>query len=280
MTFGVKHYDTHGTRVYLSGQPDHGITKYGPQPPTMPGPLGVALMMDVEQLSRGPAFFFQSAYTKQVYVQEQTLNSSMPKRSVVDAIARSLHRRDDFMKPGDNPWVCNWNNTLLEGFIYVQESGSNSTNSSSPTAASSTTAPSTTGSAPPTPTQPAPLMERDHHDGHGGRGGGGKFRFFEDQATVPYPFPMKFEERRTPANPIKPYCQQMTVNDDMSMAPKLNNGQPITITIDETDPQVQEHTETTGVPVLQGPPLGVPPPHRARTKRATDPQACLCQWMT
>jgi hypothetical protein len=273
MTFGVKHYDTHATHVYLSGQPDHGM-KYGPQPPTMPGPLGVALMMDVEQIGRGPAFFFQSAYTKQVYIQEQTLNSSMPERSVVDAIARSLHRRDDRMKPGDNPWVCNWNNTLLEGFIYVQENASNLTNSSSSTAASSTTTSSTTGSMLPTPTQPARLMERDHH------GGGGRHHFSEDQATVPYPFPLKFEERRTPANPIRPYCQQMTVNDDMSMAPKLNNGQPITITIDETDPQVQEHTETTGVPVLQGPPLGVPARQRARAKRETDPQACVCQWMT
>ena len=90
-------------------------------------------MGDVDDAERGPAYFFQQPYDKLVILPEAALfNGSYSKRWLDDELdsevekgtQSELEKRNDsffFPQPGDRPWFCFWNNTILEGFIYVTE---------------------------------------------------------------------------------------------------------------------------------------------------------------
>ena len=277
MTWIVRPSDVDSTQVFLAGTTDHGL-QYGPQPPTMQGPIGLALMGDVEQPNRGPAFFFQSAYTKIVIIPEEGLDANVTRRSATDRLGEALHpaKRDNMhVSPGDNAWFCYWNNTLLEGFIYVTPAANNSASASAGSLASaafSTIAPS--------PTPAARLMERDHDDGDGGYGRHHyfkeHFKATQENTNPSYPFPIKFEERRSPANEAKPYCQKMKVNDDMSTSPVQP---PETIQLSETDPDTSETAvppSSFARPKMYARSIAA---ERQRAKRITDAAACICQWV-
>jgi hypothetical protein len=71
---------------------------------------------------KGPAFYFGQTYDKIVLLPE----SAFPVPSGVQK-KRDYHMPSGFMKNrqlvgrGDKPWMCVWNDTLIEGWIYVEQ---------------------------------------------------------------------------------------------------------------------------------------------------------------
>lgn len=111
-----------------------GYYPYGTQPPILNRKEVLNLVTDSQEPSRGPAWFFELPYNKLVILPEYALTAtSNSKRDVEE---RGAHSPGDFMQrknvaePGDKPWFCYWNGTLLEAFIYVSLSASLLVNSS------------------------------------------------------------------------------------------------------------------------------------------------------
>jgi hypothetical protein len=101
-----------------------GYYPYGTQPPVLSQTQILNLVVDNQEPGRGPAWFFELPYNKLVIVQQDQLSGAGSFHS-----KRSHEERDhsvsEFMRkqvaqPGDYPWFCYWNGTLLEAFIYVR----------------------------------------------------------------------------------------------------------------------------------------------------------------
>ena len=129
-------------------QGSQGAYQYGVQPPSLPmQPL--SLVMDQDQpTSFGPAYHFQTSYNKVVILSTNDFAAGM-----------GLRRRGGFgppgsggpgsrfqVQPGDAFWYCSWNETMIEGYIYVQDNSSLPTMMPSPSSSGTTTF-----SPPPTP---------------------------------------------------------------------------------------------------------------------------------
>lgn len=106
---------------------------YGTQPPVLNGSQVLNLVTDSQDPGRGPAWFFQLPYDKVVILPQAALAAPL------DNVKRDFDGRDEgriaheFLRknvaqPGDRPWFCFWNGTLLEGFIYVGLSTLNDSN--------------------------------------------------------------------------------------------------------------------------------------------------------
>ena len=133
--------------------PSDGKIRYGSQPPQLKRPANLVLMNDKADFSKGPAYVFQQQFDKVVIVHEEDIPGGIPtlKRSLVKRWLsdKGLEHRggligrqnDDewtsnlIAQPIDRPWFCYWNNTILEGFIYVTQNVSPS--DASPSAAAS-----------------------------------------------------------------------------------------------------------------------------------------------
>lgn len=86
-------------------------TNYGLQPPQLDA-ISLSQATDPESPDYGPAYHFRTTYTRIVILNEnQIINQS-------EAIAPF---RPDYenIRRGDRPWVCMFNNTQLEGYIYA-----------------------------------------------------------------------------------------------------------------------------------------------------------------
>ncbi|KAF2147706.1 hypothetical protein K461DRAFT_316613 [Myriangium duriaei CBS 260.36] len=96
-------------------------------------PVNLTLVKDMDSPTMGNAYQFQVAYTKTVVVKGTVLQptyvniaSSSPSPSSQPS-ARSVESLDKrwgwapLAQPGDQPWFCYWNTTLVEGFIYTQQ---------------------------------------------------------------------------------------------------------------------------------------------------------------
>lgn len=141
---------------------------YGTQVSAMNTQLSQFLaVMDNDAPGNGPAFYFQQYYNKLVVVPENALKISSGKlkpRQGYYNLAQGWLQQKSVAAAGDQPWFCFWNNTFLEGFVYVQQplaqTSLNTTLSASAAEATNSTSPSsaTAVSASPTPTesQPAP----------------------------------------------------------------------------------------------------------------------------
>jgi len=98
---------------------------YGAQPPILPGPACLSLVIDSQDPGRGPAWSFEEPYDKVVILPANAFSpSSDSKRHVHDRDGDdppvgSFTTRKNVVQPGDKPWFCYWNGTLLETFIYV-----------------------------------------------------------------------------------------------------------------------------------------------------------------
>jgi hypothetical protein len=217
------------------------VFNYGTQSPIISEPQILDLVTDVDDTQRGPAWFFQLPYDKLVIVQENAI-SAFTKRA--NHPSPDDFKRKQTAQAGDKPWFCFWNGTLLETFIftnqtssYANQGNSSSTQSSSQAPASSTTAAarvrrdssayefsSTTtsnGASSATSTQPtqSPTM-------------------YSSWAPA-FPKIVKVEERRIPEGSlaVPPYCVQMQIMNDGQASPVLNStGLPTTIYINETEP--------------------------------------------
>ncbi|RMJ24166.1 hypothetical protein PHISP_04972 [Aspergillus sp. HF37] len=169
----------HGS-VTFQTNPYMGTYTYGAQAPYLPVPTqSMNLVQDSADTALGPAMFFMTSFDKLVVVPQDSFPSdAVSKRAVAEdeILRRSLHRRD-VAQAGDSPWFCWWNSTIMQFYLYVNES----TNAAlyGPTTLSSS----------PSSTYPETTQT----------------------STPNYPRRIKMEERRDYPDTRSPYCQQMSV---------------------------------------------------------------------
>ncbi|KAI1777101.1 hypothetical protein F4818DRAFT_457064 [Hypoxylon cercidicola] len=106
---------------------ENHVYSYGVQPPDLSN-MTLKLVSDLYEPSRGPAWNFEVIYDKIVIIPEQFLTPSFSTPSIQND-RRMLFGGDDFKRkgiaqPGEKPWVCYWNDTILEVFIYAGQNNS------------------------------------------------------------------------------------------------------------------------------------------------------------
>ncbi|KAL4896957.1 hypothetical protein BDV59DRAFT_169431 [Aspergillus ambiguus] len=181
---------------------------YGAQAPLLPNPTqALSLMLDSSDLSLGPALTFFSLFDKLVVVPQDTFPSEVStKRSVSESdVLLHAFQRKETAHIGDKPWFCWWNNTVMEFFLYL--------NQTTKEAQYSNTITSTVTRIEPTPSSESSVDKRD-------------------QSLENYPRRIKIEEKRDYADAQPPYCQQMQVMDDGT----IQTVSPATIEIKEREP--------------------------------------------
>ena len=274
--FNVIPTDYGPTQVTLTSlfEPD-GPLRYGPQPPILPNQSSVSLMIDKDDPSAGPAYFFQQIYNKVVILPEDTFPANLSKRSIddVDQSYSVLEERGGPSKfwnqdtaPGDRPWVCVWNNTIIEGFIYILEnttfaSDSNASsivNSLTASASASASASATATYGNPSAATTTPSKRQDSTSWH---------------STWPSPYPkiIKIEERLPSHNPITPYCQQMQILYDAEMGYVTNNetGMPVIFNLTDVTPSTRKRS---WLETLTG--------NEEIVEKRDASSVCQCEWMT
>jgi hypothetical protein len=244
------------------------------------------LVIDLDYKAYGPAYHFSARYDKLVILPPEQLNLG----SAITPRQEVKYRQRFEVKPGDYPWYCFWNDTYIEGYIYVQDNSTAASFTSFPTewptpsastlstvAVNALTVTATTTdtvsvdiieSATPTPT--ASQARKNPRDSPP-----------DDPPSrmPPYPRTVKIEERRL-ANSPQPYCQQMVLldNGQIATAPGPNDS-PIRIWLQESDPSYDEY--------IAAQPSSTDTPRNkdkrqssSQMQRRLDPSdACHCQWM-
>jgi hypothetical protein len=272
--------------------PGTGGIFYGPQPPRI-DEQRLMWVTDLRDPGRGPALHFQTAYDKVVIFEPNSFPSpNVPARQLaVDTTPSNvLDKRHDTMpadqgphnhrfanSPGETPWYCFWNQTYIEGFIYIQQpvhgaetqefTVSNMmmmmTSQALPTATSATFA-----ASPPTPTSSptrAPIFQSSSspnqqlqplatilpRDMPFVSSPSPVFTSIPSIPTSPpsrFPFIVKIEERRLPNPAFTPFCQRMHVLPNGATVPLLNdNGNPIVEVLREAPTNKADAQVTAGV---------------------------------
>lgn len=186
----------HHSIIFSSAGPTSTFT-YGAQPPILPTPtqsLGFAI--DTSDTGLGPALFFFAKFDKLVIVPESQFesSSSVSGRSFTGDVSflDKLHRMQT-AQPGDKPWFCYWNQTMMEFFIYVNQT----TADNSGTTATTGTDMTASTASPQSSKRGDPVLD--------------------------YPRKIKIEERRDFAGAQAPYCQQMQVGSDGHLVGPIQN---------------------------------------------------------
>lgn len=98
---------------------------YGMQPPEMQN-APLLLVTDLYQDDRGPAWFFETEYRKTVIIPEKLLSpKTSPAKRGSDPFSDGFYPQDSIeASPGDRPWICYWEKTVFEVFIYVTQNNS------------------------------------------------------------------------------------------------------------------------------------------------------------
>lgn len=263
-------------------------------------------VQDRDSPGSGAAWYFQTTYDKLVVLPEAALsassgnNSKTAKRQGKFTLDTSWFVQKSVTQPGDKPWFCVWNNTVVEGFIYIEEtlnptyaaassptSSTSSTSSAVPTTSwysngavgpnhgvFTTTAPpyaTATGSQHPPWTSSAGV---DNDDGDGDDNDQTSTHQRKRQSsqdlyeTLPmYPYVIKIEERRVSGNTLTPYCQQYVMLDSEGYNPVTYPGTStmITVDLDEEDPTTAAIASAAGA-------------GSKNKRRGLD--ECHCQWMS
>lgn len=224
--------------------------QYGPQPPHLMSHANVSLMSDKYNTDWGPAYYFVQYYDKIVVLHDSDLATPHAKRSLDFGSALEVRDSDiqarqvvhDKNQP-EQPWLCFWNNTILEGFIYVDDNyNANSTNMSAilsnipgyilpPSATPTTVSVATLGNAVETHSATRVL-------------------------PTPYPKVVKFKESRSVGNPA-PYCQKMQV---------LENNELGTVTYPDINRQIIVGLTETA------------PDTKNKLSRRAGDTSCYCEW--
>ncbi|KAL8917147.1 MAG: hypothetical protein Q9208_008116 [Pyrenodesmia sp. 3 TL-2023] len=213
----------------FSPAPDQ--VRFGPQPPHVDKPVSLRLMGDKDGMERGPAWFFQQPYTKVVVLPGKTweLGSRFNRRWFDVRGGRRTSMQPEargygfagIAPPAAKPWFCYWNNTILEGFIYVTKNSSEMAQAGSSTSPS---APSPTGYLinpppaasdveeepftsfrPPNAAMPTDVIERRYTS--------------EPSQLTAYSKIVKMVERRDPNLHSQPYCVHMQIMNDGTAQP-------------------------------------------------------------
>jgi hypothetical protein len=222
---------------------------YGTQPPVIASEQNLILVNDTQQTQRGPAWYFEVVYDKLVVVPGNALSlPSNAKRNDIDIRGHG----GDFSKKGiaqsgDKPWFCYWNNTVLETFIYVNQTSQSGAQEASASAASVSMA---------TSTDTAQGVQVSVYSSQSLASNG---MFPSKTTTAPsaattssaygnivpgllegYPKVIKLEERRIPAAGAHlPYCVKMEIQPNGSALPYRdpnNGGLQVVLYLNETEP--------------------------------------------
>ncbi|RYP78674.1 hypothetical protein DL771_000341 [Monosporascus sp. 5C6A] len=232
---------------------DQNVYAYGMQPPSTSNPLKLRLVEDSLEPDRGPAWSFQTLYNKTVIIPEEYLeadgNLSNAKRfNRRDFIFGGDVHRKGVAEPGEKPWVCYWESTLLETYIYATQNNSyERVNSVLPSTTSSRTVQSAS-------TRPKPT------DGSEGPADKGELRTSTRTSSMPasstvdyfdppptptenaqvYPRVVKLMERRIPGfASVDPWCRQFEILSDGNTIPVLDkHGNEVQIRIKETEEEL------------------------------------------
>ncbi|KAL8716544.1 MAG: hypothetical protein Q9225_006137 [Loekoesia sp. 1 TL-2023] len=224
--------------------------RLGPQPPQLDQSVPLMLMGDKDGMDKGPAWFFQQTYTKIVVVPEKYwgVNGQETRRWFGLRRRRKNSRGLDLRyydsprgiaSPATKPWFCYWNNTILEGFIYVTQ---NSSGEGQPTSSdydmpsnptgdfdSPVAASSQYGAAPFVAFTSLSLPHPAIPTGFVGR------RQAPDPSQLEvYPKDVKVEERRDPNTDVQPYCVHMQIMNDWT-AQRLPEEPVVSLTENEPD---------------------------------------------
>ncbi|KAI1430725.1 hypothetical protein GGR50DRAFT_683558 [Xylaria sp. CBS 124048] len=270
---------------------DSFVYSYGVQPPSLTDQQ-LQLVDDTFQTELGPAWAFLLLYNKTIILPDSYLTPTN------DASTVSVNKRNPggfqqkgLAQSGEHPWICTWPDTILEVFIFTDESSSpnaTSTNTSSsavsmPTAAelshkyrgdvaerqydstghqdeanaqqySHTSLPPTTTSS---QTSTVPSTAQPTSSGNQDN--------FNPPPMPPPPYPpypkkVKFQERRDPGvGGPPPTCRQVEiVADGLAAIQRFNaSGFPIEVQIAETMPgdEVKQQTSYLEQPSLHPRPL-------------------------
>ena len=263
---------------------NHQRVAVGSMPPSLIGTAPASLMNDTNDPEYGPALFFIQPFDKLVVLPiDYPLNDSSPsKRSTWSSFGGSsdLVERGtgQYLHPGDQAWLCYWNRTSLEGFIYVERNTSADDNSTAAANSIATTnaAQATSTAPPPASPTPAPGQRRDV--GYGVH--------FWDKAKsdnpgswpsgVPplYPRIVKLQERRDPQIRVQPYCEVRQIQDDLSFAPIPGN--TTTITLAEQNPDNNDEHVVFAPFVRRGSDAS----EDSLSKRQNIPGFCHCEWLS
>jgi len=251
-----------GAYVYPADNDDDFYT-YGTQvPSTSWQPLQV--VTDLDNPAAGPAYQFQAFYSKLVVASPDAFqpssvggNDNRKREAELDPYWFIRH---ETIPAGEQPWFCFWNQTLLEGFIYIKQNSSSANATNTMQGSASHHGASYTGtltsSCPPTstpsPTSSGPYSFTPSYPDSPQNGG---------MFSNPYPeyqYIITIEERRIPGS-TPPYCQKMQILDD-GKAGFL----PPVITLGEDDPGYRAYANA-----------GL-----RRPKRMEVDGSCHCQWST
>lgn len=180
---------------------------YGAQAPLFSSPTqSLSLVMDGSDLSLGPALTFFGLFDKLVILPQDTFSSDVAtKRSISEreVLVNPLRRKQP-SEAGDRPWFCWWNSTMMEFFLYLNETSRDAQQGSTMSLASGAQA---------TPVSDSGKSRRD--------------------LSVPYyPRRIKMSEKRDYPEAPSPYCEQMQVMDNGS----LSSVSDTTIKIKELEP--------------------------------------------
>ncbi|KAJ5228225.1 hypothetical protein N7489_008933 [Penicillium chrysogenum] len=195
--------------VFDHGNPTPTFT-YGAQAPywSASPTQGLSMAIDTTDIGMGPALFFLSPFDKLVIVPDDTFSNTISKRAWVEdgwANANAYKSLKQTAEVGDKPWFCWWNNTMMEFFLYVNQSTSYS---SSATASTNSNMPASTA--------------------------GSTLDSKRDDSVPDYPRRIKMEERRDDPSREPPYCQQMQIRKNGGLA--LLSGNIINIKENEPTP--------------------------------------------
>ena len=260
-----------------------GAILYGLQSPDL-SLQPMQLVLDLDYKAYGPAYHFVARYDKLVILRPDELSASSGLRKRQDD--KNFRQRFQ-VRPGDYPWYCYWNQTYVEGYIYVDDNSTAASFTAFPTQPPSgspsasydvagflaTASPSVPGSpfsatglpstsVPIPAATPASAARRDAQSDASA-----------PPRIPPYPRIVKIEERRVSGS-TQPYCQQMVLLDNGKIAPATNgNDGPMKIPLQEVDPTYDDTwaaraTQTSNAKRDDG--LG---------ERSDPSSACHCQWM-
>lgn len=300
---------------------------YGAQPPKVAPMQRVFWVQDLNEPGRGPALHFQTTYDKLVILEEGEFAQGKRKRNIpqygsgaaTDYTPLGEHRPGEsplppsphgggyrrksmMLQTGDSPWYCYWNQTFIEGFIYVSQNSSTNGGRSDGAAATTTlsgSAPTfsfSTSSGVPTPT-PTTITNRQARAAlsevslHLKRMAAASASPIKDY-VVPknsgppqkFPFVFKLTERRTPGSGqqagMAPYCQKMFVPPEGAPYPVHDDdGRPTVVHLNENDPSPQDFSTA-----LRKPEKSVVAASsstaRSLSKREDPPKSCHCLWIS
>lgn len=268
--------------------PTNAPILYGAQPPSLSRPAELMLMNDKEEMNRGPAYFFQELYDKLVVVRESDFNTSNMKRwleeSSDESTPKELGKRnaDDWNNhpvalPADKPWFCFWNQTVLEGFIYITQDADDSKSAHSTAQSAGGAATSSLNAAVSSAVSPANSALGLPMLGNVGYPAAAPTTTpslqYRQALDCPFPKVVKLEERRGPTR-AQPYCQQMQIMNDRTASPITiaPSGVFNIVNITEEEPSGQKRLTYYNGPSQQK-------EKRHRYQGAFLASDCQCQWL-